>query len=150
LEAFKEFLEINFKNPFNQNRLKMLRALSPSLPNLTQRLMGGPEGQHDPARRSLHGRGGVDRRDLADGEIPGGMATTVGFLVARRARRARRWRHGSSRRGSSSAMADGDACMAVVAPSLATAVRERSAVVQWCQTEHGKAKKGRRNGAGRG
>jgi hypothetical protein len=100
-------LEINFKNPFNQNRPKMLRALSPSLPNLTQRLTGGPEGQHDPARRSLHDRGGVDRRDLADDEVPGGMATTVGFLVARPARRARRWRRGSSRRGSSSAMADG-------------------------------------------
>jgi hypothetical protein len=42
------------------------------------------------------------------------------------------------------------ACMAAVAPSSTTAERERSAAAPQCQTEHGKAKKGRRNGAGRG
>jgi hypothetical protein len=96
----------------------MLRAPSHSPPNLTQRLTGGPEGQHDPTRRSLHGRGDADSRDLVDGEVPGGMATTGGFLIAKRAQRARRWRRGSSRRGSSPTMVDDGACMAAVAPSL--------------------------------
>jgi hypothetical protein len=124
----------------------MLRTLGCLSPNPHRGAATGPQGQWVPTRQPHQGPTGVDRRDLADDEVPGGTATTDGFLVARRAQRASRWWQGSSRRGPPPAMADGGACMTAVAPSLAIEERERSAAAPQCHTKHGKAIRGEETG----
>jgi hypothetical protein len=71
LEAYKEFLEINFKTLLNPTGRKCYAHPAPSPRISVERQTGGPSGQRGPIHQLVPSRGSADWRDLADGELSG-------------------------------------------------------------------------------